>query len=108
MGAPDPEAQAAFIDADCHLPPTSEGFLSGLTFAVKDNFAVAGTIAGCGNPDWAATQSPARVTAPTIDRLRQAGAALTGLPVDFDPRICGQSPLKDGVGREQILGRIPQ
>ena len=50
MDAPDPEAQAAFVDPACHLPPTSKGILSGLTFAVKDNIAVAGTIAGCGKP----------------------------------------------------------
>lgn len=93
MGAPDPEAQTAFVDAGCHLPPTRQGNLSGLAFAVKDNIAVAGTIAGCGNPDWAATHSPPCLSAPAIDRLRQAGAALTGKTImdEFAYSLIGEN-----------------
>ena len=59
-------------------PPLASGPLSGLTFAVKDLFDVAGDVTGCGNPDWAATHAPAAADAWAVDVLRQAGAALRG------------------------------
>ena len=37
------------------LPPTHEGLLSGLRFAAKDVFDVAGHPTGAGNPDWLAS-----------------------------------------------------
>jgi amidase len=58
--------------------PNRPGPLSGLTFAVKDLFDVAGTVTGCGNPDWAATHEVAKADAWAVDRLLGAGAALTG------------------------------
>ena len=54
-----------------HRAPHRSGPLSGLTFAVKDLFDVAGGITGCGNPDWAATHK-------AVDTLLGAGASLTG------------------------------
>ncbi|WP_225159451.1 amidase [Bradyrhizobium sp. BRP56] len=58
--------------------PHRSGPLSGLTFAVKDLFDVAGTVTGCGNPDWAATHEVAKADACAVDCLLGAGAALTG------------------------------
>ncbi len=58
--------------------PLAEGRLSGLTFAVKDLYDVAGAITSYGNPDWARTHRPAAATAPIVTALLQAGAALVG------------------------------
>ena len=61
-----------------HRAPHRSGPLSGLTFAVKDLFDVAGGMTGCGNPDWAATHKAAEVDAWAVDTLLGAGASLTG------------------------------
>ncbi|MBU8542322.1 MULTISPECIES: amidase [Roseomonadaceae] len=60
------------------LAGAAEGPLSGLDFAVKDLFDVAGVTTGYGNPDWARTHAPAAATAPVILALLQAGANLRG------------------------------
>src|SRR5450631_3556337 len=59
-------------------PPIGSGRLSGLTFAVKDLFDVAGAVTTYGNPDWASTHVPAIATAPVVTTLLQAGARLIG------------------------------
>jgi amidase len=56
----------------------SHGPLSGLTFAVKDIYDVAGHRAGFGSPDWLRTHGPATRTAPVVQRLLDAGAHLVG------------------------------
>src|SRR5882724_10882014 len=61
-----------------HRAPHRSGPLSGLTFAAKDLFDVAGGITGCGNPDWAATHKAAEGDAWAVDTLLAAGASLTG------------------------------
>ena len=58
--------------------PLGSGRLSGLGFAVKDLFDVAGSITTYGNPDWASTHAAARATAPVVTALLQAGARLDG------------------------------
>ncbi|MGH7156090.1 MAG: amidase family protein, partial [Acetobacteraceae bacterium] len=58
--------------------PIGTGRLSGLAFAVKDVFNVAGTVTTYGNPDWARTHPPAQATAPAVVTLLQAGARLIG------------------------------
>ena len=47
-------------------PPLGSGRLSGLSFAVKDLFDVAGSLTTYGNPDWASTH-------PVADRNRAGG-----------------------------------
>ncbi|MFD2030022.1 amidase family protein [Ancylobacter dichloromethanicus] len=59
-------------------PATGEGQLSGLSFAVKDVFDVAGSRTGFGHPAWLATHPPAEVTAGAVTRLLSAGADLRG------------------------------
>jgi len=54
------------------------GPLSGLTFAAKDCFHVAGTRTGFGQPSWLATHDVAEVTAAAIARLVGAGASMVG------------------------------
>jgi amidase len=58
--------------------PLGTGRLSGLTFAAKDLFDVAGVLTTFGNPDWARTHPPAIATASAVLQLLQAGAALAG------------------------------
>jgi len=60
------------------LAPLGSGRLSGLSFAVKDLFDVAGAVTGYGHPEWARTHPPAVATAPVVTALLQAGAALAG------------------------------
>ena len=60
------------------LPPLDTGRLSGLRFAVKDLFDVAGAVTSYGNPDWASTHPAASATAPVVSALLQSGAELVG------------------------------
>ncbi len=60
------------------LPGASSGPLSGLRFAAKDNFDVAGHVTGAGSPDWRATHAAATATAVAVQRLLDAGATLVG------------------------------
>jgi len=59
----------------------NEGPLSGLTFMVKDLFAIEGRKVSNGNPDFYEHATPASATAPVITRLLGAGASLTGITV---------------------------
>jgi amidase len=54
------------------------GPLAGLTFAAKDIYDIAGAKTAFGNPDWLRTHEPARVTAPAVQMLLDAGARLAG------------------------------
>ena len=60
------------------LPATAEGSLSGLTFAVKDLFHIAGVPTGAGNPTWLTTHETPTVTSPLVEQLRAAGASVAG------------------------------
>jgi amidase len=60
------------------LPPLDNGRLSGMSFAVKDLFDIAGSITTYGNPDWASTHPAAVTSAPVVTALRQAGAHVVG------------------------------
>jgi amidase len=73
------DALGAFVPGvTLHRAPRRAGPLSGLAFAAKDLFDVAGVVTGCGNPDWAATHQPAQTDAWAVDALLQAGATLVG------------------------------
>jgi len=60
---------------------SEHGPLAGLSFAVKDVFAVAGVASCYGNPRWLETHAPATHTAPVVQRLLDAGARLAGLTI---------------------------
>ena len=60
---------------------SAEGRLAGVSFAVKDIFDVAGTVTGCGNPDWLASHGAAQQHAPAVRMLLDAGARLVGKTV---------------------------
>lgn len=63
------------------IPPSHKGRLTGLTFAVKDVFAVVNHTASLGNPEWQRSHQPAEKNAKVINRLLSAGATLTGITV---------------------------
>ena len=60
------------------MAPTAVGMLSGLRFAVKDVFDVAGYPTGAGNPAWLATHPLPTQHSPVVDSLLAAGATLMG------------------------------
>lgn len=69
----------AFVDhCDIRIEGAAAGPLAGTTFAAKDLYHVAGTKAGCGNPDWLASHEADEETAPVIRKLLAAGATLIG------------------------------
>ncbi len=76
---PTTPSDSAFVPGDrTAMAGRVGGPLAGLTFAAKDLFDVAGTITGCGNPDWAASHDPAVRSAWAVQRLLDAGADLIG------------------------------
>ncbi|MCD8516180.1 MAG: amidase [Burkholderiaceae bacterium] len=54
------------------------GRLTGLTFAVKDIYDVAGWPTGFGNPVWLETHALPSLTSPIVESLLEAGATLKG------------------------------
>jgi amidase len=60
------------------VEPTSDGPLSGLSFAAKDLFDVAGHRTGAGNPTWLDTHAPASAHSALVAQLLGAGATLHG------------------------------
>ncbi|MDP3205659.1 MAG: amidase [Hydrogenophaga sp.] len=60
------------------IEPVASGPLSGLTFAAKDVFHVAGHPTGAGNPTWLATHAVPTDHSPVVAQLLDAGAALMG------------------------------
>lgn len=69
----------AFIADQVVIPPTGTGALSGLTFGVKDVFAIHHHTSSAGNPDWLRTHGPSEVTASSISKLLATGASLQGM-----------------------------
>ena len=65
-------------DSNAYLPGAASGTLSGLRFAAKDIFDVAGQVTGGGNPDWKATHDRAEDTAWAVQVLVDAGATMVG------------------------------
>ncbi len=69
----------AFVPgSQVYVKGAQAGPLSGLSFAAKDIFDIAGHVTGGGNPDWARTHDPAAVHAPVVRKLLDAGATLIG------------------------------
>lgn len=59
-------------------PGQASGPLSGLRFAAKDVFDVAGHPTGAGNPAWLASHPVPDASSPLVDALLDAGATLAG------------------------------
>ncbi|MFC4321798.1 amidase [Litchfieldia salsa] len=68
----------AYMDNRLTIEPTNPGPLDGLTFSVKDVFAIKGYRNAAGNPDYLRTHGPSEENAPVIDSLLENGAKLIG------------------------------
>ena len=76
---PSPDTSSAFMPyPDVAVPHAASGPLSGLRFGVKDLFDVAGYPTSGGQPLLLAMSGLKRRTAPTVQRLLDAGAAFGG------------------------------
>ncbi|WP_342548686.1 amidase family protein [Paenibacillus sp. FSL P2-0089] len=68
----------AFRVPELEIPGSGHGVLHGLTFTVKDVFAVAGHRSSAGNPDWLRSHGPSDSHAAAVRKLLEAGATLRG------------------------------
>ncbi|SDL64181.1 amidase [Paenibacillus jilunlii] len=68
----------AFIEPGLEVTGMGSGKLAGLSFAVKDVFAVAGHRSSAGNPDWLRSHQPAAVHSAAVSKLLESGATLRG------------------------------
>lgn len=90
-------------------PGAGDGALSGDTLAVKDLFAIEGQIVGAGVTAWARDAPIEQSTASAIQRLLDAGAALTGL-AQTDQFAYGIAGINDDYGtplNAQAPDRVP-
>ena len=96
-------------DSDAYLPGASDGPLTGLTFAAKDIFDVAGHVTGCGNPHWKATHGPADATAWVVQSLVDAGATMTGKTItdELTRGIFGENMHYGTPRNPRATGRVP-
>ena len=99
----------AFASLDVHVPGIPDGPLSGMTFAAKDIFDVAGHVTGGGNPDWQRTHGPAERNAPTVQALLDAGATLVGKTHtdELTRGIMGTNPHYGTPVNPAAPGRVP-
>src|SRR5438094_9678009 len=85
------------------------GPLSGLTFAAKDLFDVAGHPTGGGNPDWARTNPVPARHAWAVQRLLDAGAGLIGKTItdEVSLGILGENPFDGTALNPKAPDRVP-
>ena len=96
-------------DTDAYLDGAPGGPLSGLTFAAKDIYDVAGHVTGGGNPDWKATHSPAERNAWIVQTLVDAGATMIGKTHtdELTRGILGENPHYGTPVNPRAPGRVP-
>src|ERR1700730_16740783 len=84
--------------------------LSGLTFAAKDLFDIAGHVTGAGNPDWLALHLPASRTAPVVQALVDAGADMVGKTHtdELSRGILGENAQYGTPTHPKAPGRVPR
>ena len=85
------------------------GPLSGLTFAAKDLFDVAGHPTGGGNPDWAAAHPIPSRHAWAVQTLLDAGADLVGKTItdEVSLGILGENPFEGTPRNPRAPGHVP-
>src|SRR3954468_6247495 len=85
------------------------GPLSGLTFAAKDLFDVAGRPTGGGNPDWARTRELPTRHAWAVQTLLDAGADLIGKTItdEVSLGILGENPFEGTPTNPRAPGHVP-
>src|SRR4051794_9562960 len=85
------------------------GPLSGLTFAAKDLFDVAGHPTGGGNPDWARTHPVPERHAWAVQTLLDSGADLVGKTItdEVSLGILGENPFEGTPTNPRAPGHVP-
>ena len=91
------------------IPGAPSGPLTGLTFAAKDLFDVAGHPTGGGNPDWARQNPVPTRHAWAVQRLLDAGATLVGKTItdEVSLGILGENPFDGTPLNPQAPDRVP-
>ncbi len=106
-----PDDVNAFVPGPrAHIEGRAGGPLSGLTFAAKDLFDVAGYPTGGGNPDWArANPTPTRHAWAVAQRLLDAGATLIGKTItdEVSLGIVGENAFYGTPVNVRAPGRVP-
>jgi amidase len=106
----DRDAIGAFCrDTHAEQPGAATGPLAGLAFGAKDIYDIAGHRTGFGSPDWLMTHEPAERTAPTVQRLIEAGASLVGKTHtdELTYSLNGENPHYGTPVNVNAPGRIP-
>lgn len=85
------------------------GPLSGLTFAAKDLFDVAGQVTGGGNPDWPTGRPSPERHAWAVQTLLDAGATLIGKTItdEVSLGILGENPFEGTAINPKAPDRVP-
>ena len=110
FGNPPADPLGAFCrENQVALRGTGTGPLTGLTFAAKDVFDIAGSRTGFGSPTWLNTHPPAEATAPAVQRLLDAGADMVGkvLTDELTYSLNGQNAHYGTPVNPAAPGRIP-
>src|ERR1700730_12290699 len=91
------------------IPGQTSGPLTGLSFAAKDLFDVAGHPTGGGNPDWAGTNPIPERHAWAVQTLLDAGADLIGKTVtdEVSLGILGENPFDGTPVNPRAPGHVP-
>jgi amidase len=92
-----------------HRDGRADGALSGLTFAAKDLFDVAGVPTGGGNPDWPTGRPIPKKNAWAVQTLLDAGATLIGKTItdEVSLGILGENALYGTPVNVRAPGRVP-
>jgi amidase len=85
------------------------GPLAGKTLIVKDLYDLAGRKTGNGNPDFHAATEPAGETAPTVQKLLDAGADIVGIAIcdEFFYSLTGANAHYGTPQNRRAPGRLP-
>src|SRR5438876_2015331 len=107
-GAPD-EIGAFVPGQQFRVEGKPRGPLSGLSFAAKDLFDVAGRPTGGGNPDWARSHPIPTRHAWAVQTLLDAGAAVIGKTVtdEVSLGILGENPFDGTPTNPRAPGHVP-
>ena len=102
------EESRAFVHT-FDLPAQKKGPLDGLSFAVKDTFAVAGYAPSNGHPMWAKAQLSPVANAIAVDQLLYAGAKCLGITtsVELTFGLDGENPLCGTPLNPKAPNRVP-
>ena len=106
---PDDDINAFVPGPRVYIEGRPGGPLSGLTFAAKDLFDVAGHPTGGGNPDWARSNPVPARHAWAVQRLLDAGATLIGKTItdEVSLGIVGENAFYGTPVNPRAPGRVP-